>query len=63
MARRVGLRESRSLTGQTVNVGSFMEAGAVAPHVAPAEVVNQEENDVRQTLHPMDFILRTANRY
>ena len=43
----VGVGEAHATGGEAVDVGSFVEAAAVEADVAPAEVVDQDEDEVK----------------
>src|SRR6185369_154072 len=57
-ARGVGLGESHGAGREPVEVGRLVEAAAVTPKVAPAQIIRQDENNVG----PMGFGWRGASQ-
>ena len=54
----VGIRESHALSGEPIDMRCFVEPASVTLQVGPAEIVCEDEHDVRWTLRAIAFGLR-----
>lgn len=62
MAGSIRRRKFHSLAGQSINIGSLVEAALEAAHVPPAEIIDQKENNIRRPLCSTK-VLRKQKRY